>query len=165
MLKSVEQEVWATDRGVALTFTGSLESFINSFSYAGPRFGFLLMSIFGGIGLILVTVGVYSVLAYTAAQRTHEIGIRMALGAESGDVLKLVVSMGLRLGGIGCGDWSCGEFAAGGGDQEPVWGVSAHDPMTVVAVTAVLMVTGVVACWIPARRASRVDPLVALRYE
>ena len=165
MLKSVEQEVWATDRGVALTFTGSLESFINSFSYAGPKFGFLLMSIFGGIGLILVTVGVYSVLAYTAAQRTHEIGIRMALGAESGDVLKLVVSMGVRLVGLGVAIGVAASLLLAGAIKSQLWGVSAHDPMTVIAVTAVLMVTGVVACWIPARRASRVDPLVALRYE
>jgi putative ABC transport system permease protein len=165
MLKSVEQEVWATDRGVALTFTGSLESFINSFSYAGPRFGFLLMSIFGSIGLILVTVGVYSVLAYTAAQRTHEIGIRMALGAESGDVLKLVVLMGVRLVALGASIGVAASLLLAGAIKSQLWGVSAHDPMTVVAVTAVLLVTGVVACWIPAHRAARVDPLVALRYE
>jgi putative ABC transport system permease protein len=165
MLKSVEQEVWATDRGVALTLTGTLESFINSFAYAGPRFGFLLMSIFGGIGLILVTVGVYSVLAYTAAQRTHEIGIRMALGAESGDVLKLVVSMGLRLVGLGAAIGVVASLLLAGAIKSQLWGVSAHDPMTVIAVTAMLLVTGVVACWIPARRAARVDPLVALRYE
>jgi len=165
MLKSVEQEVWATDRGVALTFTGTLESFINSFSYAGPRFGFLLMSIFGGIGLILVTVGVYSVLAYTAAQRTHEIGIRMALGAESRDVLRLVVLMGLRLVGLGTGIGVAASLLLAGAIKSQLWGVSAHDPMTVVAVTALLLATGVVACWIPARRAARVDPLVALRYE
>ena len=165
MLKSVEQEVWATDRGVALTFTGSLESFINSFSYAGPRFGFLLMSIFGVIGLILVTVGVYSVLAYTAAQRTHEIGIRMALGAESSDVLKLVVSMGLRLVGLGAAIGVVASLLLASAIKSQLWGVSAHDPMTVLAVTGVLLVTGVVACWIPARRAARVDPLVALRYE
>jgi putative ABC transport system permease protein len=165
MLKSVEQEVWATDRGVALTLTGTLESFINSFSYAGPRFGFLLMSIFGAVGLILVTVGVYSVLAYTAAQRTREIGIRMALGAESGDVLKLVVSMGLRLVGLGAVIGVVASLLLAGAIKSQLWGVSAHDPMTVIAVTAVLLVTGVVACWIPARRAARVDPLVALRYE
>ncbi|HEX4381155.1 MAG TPA: ABC transporter permease [Candidatus Acidoferrum sp.] len=165
MLKSVQQEIWATDHGVALTLTGSLESFINSFSYAGPRFGFLLMSIFGGIGLILVTVGVYSVLAYTAAQRTREIGIRMALGAESGDVLKLVVSMGLRLVGLGAVIGVVASLLLASAIKSQLWGVSAHDPTTVVAVTAMLLLTGVVACWIPARRAARVDPLVALRYE
>jgi putative ABC transport system permease protein len=165
MLKSVEQEVWATDQGVALTLTGTLESFINSFAYAGPRFGFLLMSIFGAVGLILVTVGVYSVLAYTAAQRTREIGIRMALGAESNDVLKLVVSMGLRLVGLGAAIGVVASLLLAGAIKSQLWGVSAHDPMTVIAVTALLLVTGVVACWIPARRAARVDPLVALRYE
>jgi putative ABC transport system permease protein len=165
MLKSVEQEVWATDQGVALTLTGTLESFINSFAYAGPRFGFLLMSIFGGIGLILVTVGVYSVLAYTAAQRTREIGIRMALGAESNDVLKLVVSMGLRLVGLGVAIGLVVTFLVATFMKSMLWGVSVHDPATMAGVAALLLLTGVVACWIPARRASRVDPLVALRYE
>ena len=165
MLKTVQQEIWATDHGVALTLTGSLESFINSFSYAGPRFGFLLMSIFGGIGLILVTVGVYSVLAYTAAQRTREIGIRMALGAEGSDVLKLVVSMGLRLVGLGVAIGLVASFLLATTIKNMLWGVSAHDPATMSGVATLLLLTGVVACWIPARRASRVDPLVALRYE
>jgi len=81
--------------------TGTLEEFIASFSYAGPRFGFLLMTVFGSIGLVLVTIGVYSVLAYTTARRTHEIGIRMALGAEKRDVLSLVIRMGATLVGAG----------------------------------------------------------------
>ena len=115
--------------------------------------------------MILVTVGVYSVLAYTAAQRTREIGIRMALGAESDDVLKLVVSMGLRLVGLGAVIGVVASLLLAGAIKSQLWGVSAHDPITVVAVTALLLVTGVVACWIPARRAARVDPLVALRYE
>src|SRR5437773_10937568 len=88
MMNAVRHEIWATDSNVALTFTGTLEGYISKFSYAGPRFGFFLMTIFGCIGLVLVTIGVYSVLAYTTARRTHEIGIRMALGAEKGHVLK-----------------------------------------------------------------------------
>jgi putative ABC transport system permease protein len=104
-------------------------------------------------------------LAYTAAQRTHEIGIRLALGAESSDVLKLVVSMGLRLVGLGAAIGVVASLLLASAIKSQLWGVSAHDPMTVVAVTGVLLVTGVVACWIPARRAARVDPLVALRYE
>src|SRR5712671_3323551 len=156
MMNAIRHEIWATDSNVALTFTGTLESFIASFSYAGPRFGFLLMSVFGAIGLVLVTIGVYSVLAYTTARRTHEIGIRMALGAEKGDVLGLVIRMGLGLVGGGI---ILGVIA------RQLWGVSAYDPITLTSVAALLLITGIVACWVPARRASRVDPLIALRYE
>src|ERR1700719_392863 len=94
MLNAVEREIWATDHNVALTFTGTMEGYISQFSYAGPRFGFLLMMIFSSIGLVLVTLGVYSVLAYTTARRTQEIGIRLALGAKGSDVLGLVIRMG-----------------------------------------------------------------------
>src|SRR6202171_62958 len=87
MMNSVQREIWATDNNVALTFTGTLEGYISQFSYAGPRFGFSLMTIFSSIGLVLVTLGVYSVLAYTTARRTQEIGIRLALGAKGSDVL------------------------------------------------------------------------------
>jgi len=101
MMNAVEHEIWATDANVALTLTGTLEGYISQFSYAGPRFGFFLMMIFSAIGLVLVTIGVYSVLAYTTARRTQEIGIRMALGAKSSDVQRMVIRMGLRLVGIG----------------------------------------------------------------
>ncbi len=165
MANVVPREIWATDRGVAITLTGSLEGFINQFSYAGPRFGFLLMTIFAAIGLVLVTIGVYSVLAYTAARRTHEIGIRMALGATNADVLKLILQMGLRLVLTGIAIGVAVTLAIGRLISSQLWGVSAHDPTTLAAVAILLLATGAIACWLPARRATKVDPLVALRYE
>ncbi|MGC2889069.1 MAG: ABC transporter permease [Candidatus Acidiferrum sp.] len=165
MLNAVRQEIWATDRSVALTLTGTLEGYIRQFSYAGPRFGFFLLGIFATIGLALVTIGVYSVLAYTAARRTHEIGIRMALGAERGDVLKLVITMGLRLVILGVAIGLAASLGVARVIATQLWGVSPYDPATLVAVPLLLLITGLVACWVPARRAARVDPLVALRYE
>ncbi|MGC1415379.1 MAG: ABC transporter permease [Candidatus Acidiferrum sp.] len=165
MLNSVRQEIWGTDRSVALTFTGTLEGYISQFSYAGPRFGFFLLGIFATIGLVLVTIGVYSVLAYTAARRTHEIGIRMALGAESGDVLKLVINMGLRLVILGVLIGLAVSLGVARVIATQLWGVSPYDPATLIVVPILLLITGLVACWVPAQRAARVDPLVALRYE
>jgi putative ABC transport system permease protein len=165
MLDTLRHEIWATDSSVALTFTGSLEGYIRQFSYAGPRFGFLLMGIFSCIGLILVTVGVYSVLAYTTAQRTQEIGIRMALGAQGSEVQGMVIGMGLRLVGIGVVLGVLDSIGLGRVVATQLWGVSAYDPWTLSCVPALLLATGVIACWLPARRASRVDPLIALRYE
>ena len=165
LMNAIRHEIWATDSNVALTFTGTLESFIASFSYAGPRFGFLLMTVFGSIGLVLVTIGVYSVLAYTTARRTHEIGIRMALGAEKHDVLALVIRMGVGLVGAGIVLGIVASLAVARVIATQLWGVSAYDPITLTSVASLLLITGIVACWIPARRASRVDPLVALRYE
>jgi putative ABC transport system permease protein len=165
MMNAVQHEIWATDANVALTFTGTLEGYISQFSYAGPRFGFFLMMIFGGIGLVLVTIGVYSVLAYTTARRTQEIGIRMALGAKGSDVQGMVIRMGLRLVGIGVALGLIVSLAIGRVIATQLWGVSAYDPWTLACVPLVLLITGMVACWLPARRAARVDPLVALRYE
>lgn len=165
LLNTVRHEVWTTDSNVALTLTGTLEGYISQWSYAGPRFGFMLMMIFASIGLILVTIGVYSVLAYTTAQRTQEIGIRMALGAESSDVLKMVIRMGLRLVAIGVVVGLLASLAMGKIMATQLWGVSAYDPWTLTLVPTVLLLTGLVACWLPARRASRVDPLIALRHE
>jgi putative ABC transport system permease protein len=165
LLESVRHEVWLTDPNVALTLTGTLEGYISQFSYAGPRFGFFLMSLFGSIGLILVTIGVYSVLAYTTARRTQEIGIRMALGAQGSDVLGMVIRVGLTLVGIGVGLGLLVSLALGKVIATQLWGVSAYDPWTLTCVPILLIITGLVACWVPARRAARVDPLVALRYE
>jgi putative ABC transport system permease protein len=165
MMNAVRHEIWATDSNAALTLTGTLEGYISQFSYAGPRFGFMLMMIFASIGLILVTIGVYSVLAYTTAQRTQEIGIRMALGAESSDVLKMVIRMGLRLVAIGVFVGLLASLAMGKIIATQLWGVSAYDPWTLALVPTLLLLTGLVACWLPARRASRVDPLIALRHE
>jgi len=165
MLKAVRHEVWATDSDVALTLTGTLEGYISQFSYAGPRFGFMLMVIFGSIGLILVTIGVYSLLSYTTARRTQEIGIRMALGAQGPDVLSMVIGMGLRLVAIGVVVGLIVSLALGRILATQLWGVSAYDPWTLVCVPVLLLITGFLACWFPAHRAARVNPLVALRYE
>jgi putative ABC transport system permease protein len=165
MLNAVRREIWATDRNVALTFTGSMEGFISQFSYAGPRFAFLMMTIFAVIGLVLVTIGVYSVISYTASRQTHEIGIRMALGARRTDVLKLVIRMGARLVVLGLAIGLLVSLGLSRVIASQLWGVSPNDPVTLVSVAAVLLLTGLVACWVPARRATRVDPLVALRYE
>jgi len=165
MMNAVQHEIWATDANVAVTLTGTLEGYISQFSFAGPRFGFFLMSIFGAIGLVLVTIGVYSVLAYTTARRTHEIGIRMALGANRSDVQGMVIRMGLKLVGLGVGIGLMVSVALGKVIATQLWGVSAYDPWTLVCVPALLLATGIVACWLPARRAAGVDPLVALRYE
>jgi putative ABC transport system permease protein len=165
LLNAVRHEVWVTDPNVALTFTGTLEGYISQFSYAGPRFGFLLMSIFGSIGLILVTIGVYSVLSYTIARRTQEIGIRMALGAQSSDVLGMVVRLGLRLVAIGVALGLLTSVALGRILSTQLWGISAYDPWTLACVPALLLLTGFLACWLPAGRAARMDPMIALRYE
>jgi predicted permease len=165
LLNSAQHEIWATDSGVGLAYQNSLDGFIGERSYAGPRFSFLLMTIFGGVGLVLVTIGVYSVLAYTTARRTHEIGIRMALGAEGTDVLALVVKNGLRLVAMGLAIGLVASLTLSRLIESQLWKTPARDPLTIGVAVSLLLTTGIVACLIPARRASRVDPLVALRYE
>jgi len=165
MMNAVQQEVWNTDSGVALAFAGTLNDRINQRLYAGPRFGFLLMTIFGCTGLILVTVGVYSVLAYSTTRKTHEIGIRMALGAERRAVLGMVVRSGLRLVGVGIAIGVAVSLTLGRMIGTQLVGVNVYDPETLAATTLLLTLTAAIACWIPARRAARVDPVVALRYQ
>ncbi len=165
IMNAVRHEVWATDSGVALAYPGTLEDFINEYVYAGPRFGFLVMTIFGCVGLILVTVGVYSVLAYSTTRKTHEIGLRMALGAEGSAVLRMVVSAGLRLVVAGIAVGMAVSLVLVRVIEAQLTGVTAYDPATLAGTTVLLTVTAGIACWIPARRAARVDPMVALRYE
>src|SRR5258708_19175391 len=97
MLDTLRKEIWAVDRNVALTMTGSLEDYLKRFTYAEPRFSLILLGIFAGIGLVLVALGVYSLIAYTVSRQTREIGIRMSLGATRRQVHRMVLRMGLQL--------------------------------------------------------------------
>jgi putative ABC transport system permease protein len=165
LLPSVRREIWAVDSGVPLTFTGTLEGYLKEFSYAAPQFGLVTLGIFAGIGLLLVIIGVFSVMAYSVSLETHDIGIRMALGAQQDNILRMVLLKGLRLitAGIVLGllaSVGLMRFLA-----SQIWGVSPTDPLTFAAVVAAIVVVGLAACFLPARRATQVDPLIALRYE
>ena len=162
---AVRQAVWAADSGVPFSDPATLEQRINERLYAGPRFGLVLMAIFGAIGLLLVTLGVYSVLAYSTAQKTREIGIRMALGAARADVLGMVVRTALRLVLSGMAIGIAVSLILGRVLAKQLFGVTFYDPATLAATTLLLTATAALASWIPARRAAQVDPLVALRYE
>jgi len=165
LLNNVRREIWAVDPNMALTFTGSLEDFLKQFSFAEPRFSLVLLGVFASVGLALVALGVFSVIAYTVARQTHEIGIRMALGAGRADVVWMVLRMGLQLVGLGVGLGLLASFGVTRVIANQLWGVSPRDPLTLVAVVTVVGLAGLAACYFPARRATKVDPLVALRYE
>ena len=165
VLPVVQREIWSVDPGVALTLTGALDDYLQQNSYAEPRFGLVLLAIFAGIGLALVAIGIFSVMAYSVSLQTHEIGIRMALGAPPLTVLKMVLLRGLSLIVIGITIGEVASFVLTRFLQSQIWGVTTHDPVTFSAVLALLTIVGLMACLLPARRATQVDPLVALRYE
>jgi putative ABC transport system permease protein len=146
---------------------GHIESMdqILSTSLAFQRFSMILMSIFAALALILAAVGTYGVMAYSVAQRTHEIGIRMALGARPGDVLRMVVGQGMMLAAIGLALGLIGAIETTRLLTSQLYGVKPADPLVLAVVVALLGLVALLACYIPARRAARVDPLVALRYE
>jgi putative ABC transport system permease protein len=165
LLKSVRTEIWAVDRNVAFSEAGTLTAFLEQYSYAQPKFGLVSLGAFAGIGLLLTAIGVFSVMAYAVSLQTHEIGIRMALGAQRAEILRMVLSKGLGLVIAGILIGIATSLAANHLLSSEIWGVSASDPWTFFAVVAVVVLVGGVACLLPARRATRVDPLIALRYE
>jgi ABC-type antimicrobial peptide transport system permease subunit len=125
----------------------------------------ILFSVFAGIGLLLVSLGVYSVISYSVSQQSREIGIRMALGASAGDVRSGVVTAGLRFICMGVGIGMLFVFLVGRVLASQLFGVSWYDPMTLGSVTAVLVVVGLASSYLPSIRATRVDPAIALRHE
>jgi putative ABC transport system permease protein len=165
LLNDVRREIRDMDRNVALSLTISLEDLLMQYSYAAPRFGLVLMVVFASVGLALVALGVFSVIAYTVARQTHEIGIRMALGAGHADVVWMVLRRGLQLVGLGVGVGLLASFAVARVIANQLWEVSPRDPLTLGAAVIVVALAGLAACYFPARRATRVDPLVALRCE
>ena len=163
MLNSVRKEIWAIDRGVALTNIGTLNEFLKQYTYAEPRFSLILLTVFAGVGLVLVAIGVYSVIAYTVSQQIHEIGIRMALGAQRTDVLRLVLRVTLRLVVVGVVLGLLGSVGVMKVLASQVWGVSPRDPMTLMTVVGAMALAALAASYFPARRAMNVNPIVALR--
>ena len=165
MAKQVRNLVRSVDPTVSLTDISSLKSYLHRYDYATPEFGASLSGALAGIALILVVIGVFSVMAYTVSLQTQEIGVRMALGAQQGDVLRMILKKGFVLLAAGI---CIGVFASYGVTRflaSQIWGVSATDPWTFGAVVALVIGAGLAACYLPARRATEVDPLVALRYE
>jgi putative ABC transport system permease protein len=164
MISAVRREVLAVDPEQAVFNVTTLEQLAGD-SIANRRLFMILLLVFAGLALTLASVGIYGVMSYVASQRTHEIGIRMALGAQTGDVLKLIVGKGIALALIGVTAGLAGSLALTRVMSGLLFGVSATDAGTFLVVSTGLTVVALLACYIPARRATKVDPLVALRYE
>ncbi|HVN09677.1 MAG TPA: ABC transporter permease [Patescibacteria group bacterium] len=164
LLSAIRAQVIGLDPELPLYGVRTLEEYISG-TVAQRQFTALLLALFAGIALVLAGVGLYGVMSYGVAQRTHEIGIRVALGAASEDVLRLVVGQGLRLTALGLALGALAALAASRLLAKMLFGVSGADPLTFAVVAVVFLAIAVAACYVPARRAARVDPLVALRYE
>jgi len=156
--------VRSQDPDLAITNVRTMTETI-SHSVSGPKFNTLLLGIFAGIALLLASIGIYGVLAYVVTQQTHEIGIRLALGATPSNVFGLVIGRGARLAAIGAIIGVAGSLALTRLMKELLYGVSPTDPMTFAGVVVLLVTVALVACYVPARRAMRVDPMTALRHE
>jgi putative ABC transport system permease protein len=161
---AMRNELATLDKQVSIGKVRSMDT-IAAESVAQPRFRTLLLALFGISALLLASVGIYGVMSYAVTQRTQEIGIRMALGAQVSDVRKLVIGNGMSLALIGVAVGLAGAYGLTRLMASLLFGISATDALTFVAISAVLVIVALGACYIPARRATKVDPLVALRYE
>ena len=164
MAQAVKQQIWKADSQLPVTKVQTMSE-VAAGSFAARRFNMLLLAIFAGLALVLAAVGIYGVMSYAVTQRTQEIGIRMALGARAIDVLKLIIRNGLSLTLVGVIIGLGGALALTRLLRTLLFGVSPTDALTFATVSVVLIFVALLACYLPARRATKVDPLVALRYE
>ncbi len=164
LVDAIKNEVHAVNANVPIYEVASLESQLAR-HIAPRRFNTWLLGLFAAVALLLAVIGLYGVLAYSVSQRSHEIGIRMALGAQAADVLKLVVKQGMKLALIGIAIGLVASFALTRLMASLLYGVSSTDPLTFILILLLITTAALVACWIPARRAVKTDPMVALRCE
>lgn len=160
----VRKEAQALDSELPVFNIRTLDQYLAS-SVAKPKFSALLLGLFAGLALILSCIGLYGVMSYAVAQRTHEIGIRMALGAQTRDVMKLVVRQGMWLTLLGAAIGVAGAVALTRMIKSWLFGVSPTDPLTFAVAALLLAIVALLSCWVPARRAAKVDPMTALRFE
>jgi putative ABC transport system permease protein len=163
--RAVVERIYKIDAEQPVTEVRTIGAFLDDFIYAGPRFNVVLLSVFAGLGLALAVVGVYGVMSHAVAQQTREIGVRIALGAEPGSVARMVMKSGAALLMAGIAVGLAGSLFAARLLAQQVWQVSTFDPISFIAVSAVLLVAGLQACAWPAWRAARTQPIVALRQE
>ncbi len=164
LVAAVRQQVWAVDKDQPVMDVTTMREFV-AHSLAARRFNTLLLGIFAIVALLLAALGIYSVISYSVTQRTQEIGIRMALGAQTKDVLRLVVRQGMSLVAIGIAIGLIAALALTRVMKSLLYDVSPTDPLTFAMISLLLAGVAFCACWLPARRAAKVDPLVALRHE
>ncbi|MCH6552899.1 MAG: FtsX-like permease family protein [Acidobacteria bacterium] len=164
LVRAVQAKVWAIDPLMPVTNIRPMEQILAHDS-GSQRFNAILLALFSLLAVVLAAVGIYGVISYSVSQRTHEIGIRMALGAQPRDIFRLVVGQGMVLTLIGVAVGLVGAFALTRFLSSLLFGVSTTDPATFAGVALLLAAVALLACYFPARRATRVDPLVALRYE
>jgi putative ABC transport system permease protein len=164
LAKPIAETVRSLDKDLPAYAPKTVEEYLNG-TIAQPRFNTYLLGIFAAWAMLLTAVGLYGLIAYSVAQRTHELGIRMALGGRPRDMLRLIVGQGLRLAIFGVGIGLAAAFVLTHFLSSMLFGVSTADPISYLAVVTLLLVVVIVACYVPARRAMRVDPMVALRYE
>jgi predicted permease len=164
LTREVESQIWALDRDIPPTAVLTMKDMMDA-SAAPRKFNLTLLAIFATVALVLAAIGIYGVVAYSVTQRTHEIGIRVALGAQRRDIVRLILGEGGRLVALGTIMGLAGAAALTRFMASLIFGIGVHDPLTFFGVAAILICVAAAACYIPARRAMRVDPIVALRYE
>jgi putative ABC transport system permease protein len=164
LVSAIRAQLRQMDRDQPMANVALMEQLVSN-SYSRSRFTMIVLAIFSGVALLLAAIGIYGVIAYTVAQRTNEIGIRVAMGAQCRDVLRLILGQGSRLIFLGVTFGTMAGLLVTRLMRGLLFGISATDPETFVGVALLLSAVALLACYMPARRAMHVDPLVALRHE